>query len=88
MFRLGHSPPAEPGGIVARITPLSIFRENLLALVAPFFNVVVRWAEVVDAPKILNLFFFVLAADLVATHNSVLGFLCTKDVGRLTAHVH
>ena len=57
MFRLGHCPPAALGGIVARITLLSNFRENLLALVASFFNVVVRCVEGEDAEKFYICFF-------------------------------
>ena len=80
-------PPLELGGSVAHVTPLPVFCENLLALNAPFLNVVVRWVVEIDAEK-TYIFSFDLAAALVATHNSESGCLCTNDARRLIAHEH
>ena len=87
-FGLAIHPPLGRSWFAARVTPLSLFRENLLALNAPLFNVVVRWMVEIDAEKVYIYIFFDLAATLVATHDSKLGCLCTNDVRRLIAHVH
>ena len=47
-FGFAIYPPLERSWFAARVTPLSLFRENLLALGAPFFNVVVRCVVEVD----------------------------------------
>ena len=41
-FGFAIYPPLERGWFAAHVTPLSIFRENLLALGAPYLNVFVR----------------------------------------------
>ena len=50
-------------------------------LLLPPINVIVRWVVEAASENFLYMyFFFGLAADLVVTHNFVLGCLCTNDV--------
>ena len=71
-FGLAISPPLALGGSVARVTPLPLFRENLLALDAPFFNVVVRCVVEVDHRVEKP---FLSRGLLVVTHKSRWAFL-------------
>ena len=55
-FGFAIHPPLERSWFAARVTPLPNFRENLMALGAPCFNVVVRCVVEIDHRAKKNLF--------------------------------